>query len=83
MSRQARPAHTWQPGSVGLLPSSGRTAGAPGVASWGFTALPLPTLAPWAGSCPIQSHSTVAFNAPTVGCHHGPSAGRDTASFFA
>lgn len=77
-------------GKWGLLPSSGRAAG--GARGWlavGCAALlvpsvmplaPMSTPAPWAGVCPTQTHGTAAFNTPTTGSHHGPSAGGDPTS---
>lgn len=78
---QARPAHAWQPGSVDLLPSSGRTAG--GSRGWLAVGRAAPlvssmsALALWAGGCPSRSHGTAVFN---IGSRHGPSAGEDSTS---
>lgn len=57
--------------------------GGSGGASGGSCSLPGALqvhLAPWAGSCPIQSHGTAAFNTPTTGSRHGLSSGGDPPS---
>lgn len=54
--------------------------GGPAVGHAVFLVPSMSTLAPWAGSCPIQSHGTAAFNTPNTGSRHGLSAGGDPTS---
>lgn len=62
-----------------MLPSGNRTdrgtqGGQPAMGSAALVPS-TSTSDPWAGGCPIWTHSTAVSNTTSVGSHHGPSAG--------